>query len=80
MLKFFHAQKNDIDLSKIFSWEYIFIKSSYYERKKEKKKIPPHPTPPKNYFLENKKNPNLPTLKNNQTSPSHATQKHNPLK
>jgi hypothetical protein len=41
--------------------------------------MPPHPTPPKKYFLENKKNPNLPTLKNNQTSPSDATQKHNPL-
>jgi hypothetical protein len=49
------------------------------KEKRRKKKIPTHPTPPKKYFLENKKNPNLPTLKNNQTSPSHATQKHNPL-
>ncbi len=55
--KFFHAQKNDIDLFKIFSWEYIFIKSSYYERKKEEKKNSPHHTPPNKYFLENKKKP-----------------------
>jgi len=44
----FHAQKLDIDLSKIFSWEKIFIKSPYYERKKrKKKKYPPlSPTTP----------------------------------
>ncbi len=45
----FHAQKLDIDLSKIFSWEKIFIKSPYYERKKRKKKNiypPPSPTTP----------------------------------
>jgi hypothetical protein len=30
-------------------------------------------------FCGKKKNPNLLTLKNNQTSPSHVTQKHNPL-
>ncbi len=78
MLKFFHAQKNDIDLFKIFSWEYIFIKSSYYERKKKKKKSTPSHTT-KEMFCGKKKNPNLLTLKNNQTSPSHVTQKHNPL-
>jgi hypothetical protein len=31
------------------------------------------------FFWKTKKNPNLPTLKNNQTSPSHAIQKHNSL-
>jgi hypothetical protein len=49
------------------------------KEKRRKIIIPPHPAPLKKYFLENKKNPNLPTFKNNQISPSHATQKHNPL-
>jgi hypothetical protein len=48
-------------------------------KEKRRRKNPHQPTPPKKCFLENKENPNLLTLKNNQTSPSHATQKHNPL-
>ncbi len=55
MLKFFHAQKNDIDLFKIFSWEYIFIKSSYYERKKKKKKSTPSHTTKEMFFEKQKK-------------------------
>jgi hypothetical protein len=30
------------------------------KEKRKEKKIPPHPTPPKKYFLENKKNLSLP--------------------
>jgi hypothetical protein len=48
-------------------------------KEKKKKKIHPIPHDQRNIFWK-KKPPNLPTLKNIQTSPSYATQKHNPLK
>jgi hypothetical protein len=44
-----------------------------------KKKFHPIPHHQRSIFWKTKQNPNLPTLKNNKTSPSHATQKHNPL-
>jgi hypothetical protein len=50
------------------------------KEKKKKKNIPirflqtPHPTPPKKQLLEKLRKSHLPTLKFNQTSPSHASQ------
>ncbi len=47
MLKLFHAQKNNINFYKIFSWEKLFIKSSYSEKKKtEEYTHPIFPTTP----------------------------------
>ncbi len=61
---FFPGPKKDISFYKILSWEKIFIKSPYYGKKKETKKNipttclqPPHPSPSKQKFLENKKKP-----------------------
>ncbi len=74
----FPFQKKDINFYKIFSWEKFFIKSPYHKRKK--KGIPPafsnhpHPTPPKESFFGKKFKSHLHALKNNQISPSHATQ------
>jgi hypothetical protein len=47
--------------------------------KRRKKKFHPITHHQRNIFWKTKKNANLPTLKNKQTFPSHATQKHNPL-
>jgi hypothetical protein len=70
VLKCFHAQKNDIDfLENISSLIHHIMKEFFHP-------ISHHQ---RNIFWKTKKNLNLPTLKNNQTSPSHATQKHNPL-
>ncbi len=77
MLKIFHSQRKDMNFYKIFSWKKIFIKSLYHKRKKKYQPlfsnhaIPHHQK--KNslkFFLKSC----LPTLRNNQTSPSHATQ------
>jgi hypothetical protein len=50
----FGAPKNDIDFLKIFSWENILVKSSYYEKgqKRRKSKTPlfPQPHPRNNSF------------------------------
>ncbi len=71
----------DISFYKILSWEKIFIKSPYYEEKKGDKKEYTHPLSPstpshtiQNIILWKTKKTHLPTFKNNQTFPSHATQ------
>jgi hypothetical protein len=43
-MKFFHAQKNDMESLKIFVEEKIFIQSPYYEKKKKKHTHPFSPT------------------------------------
>jgi hypothetical protein len=48
--------------------------------KRRKNKFHPITHHQKKRIWKTKKNPNLPSLKNNQTSPSHASQKDNPLK
>jgi hypothetical protein len=49
------------------------------KEKRRQNKFHPITHHQRNIFWKTKKNPNLPTLKNNQISPSHATQKHSPL-
>ncbi len=78
-------KKKDIDLYKIFSWEEFFSSHHIMKEKQEKQRIypPPFSNNPilnhqRNNSLETKKTPNLPTLRNNQTSPSHATQETTP--
>jgi hypothetical protein len=63
----------------------IFFSLSHHIAKKRRGGIHPplfsnHPIPhcQKNNSLEKKKPPHLPTLKNNQTSPSHAIQETTP--
>jgi hypothetical protein len=55
--------------------------SNHIMKKKIRKKYisTPSHTTKEIIFWKIKKNPNLPTLKNNQTSPSHVTKKNNPL-
>jgi len=84
VLKFFHSQKKFVNFYKIFSSEKNFIKSPYQKRRRQYIKIytrPLSPTTPshttKNQFLGKLKKSLFPTLKNNQTSPSHATQETN---
>ncbi len=75
MLKYFHSQKIYIIFYKIFSWEKIFIESPYHKRKYTH---PLSPTTPshntKTLFLRIFFKSHLPTLRNNQTFPFHATQ------
>jgi hypothetical protein len=61
--------------------ENTYSLSHHIMKEKRRKNIYIHPIPhhQRNIFLKNKKNPKLPTLKNNETSPSHATQKDNTL-
>jgi len=62
----------------------IFIKSPYHKRKKDKKNIPtpflqpPHPTPPKEYFLGNffKIPPSYLEKQPNFSLPCHPRNKH----
>jgi hypothetical protein len=86
LIKLFHAQKMMLIFIKYFLEKKPSLSHYITKVKKEKKRIYPppfsnHPIPrhQRNNSLKKKKKTHLPTLRNNQASPSHITQEKNPL-